>query len=227
MTTRFESNADDGEFFLLLPPLCNRFQSFFGGMLFRLLLCASLCIAKIAGMVSFPAYKALFHRHKCFNRNGGVPSISFVGFVEKLRENLSPSGRIVIRSRILIDINEITLLSIDNYARLLLFQPCQTETLFFFSLISSNVQYDKYVSQFFFFFHLDLYCLILKHSSNNKSSPVLVKRYRREFLTFLNISWECTLLFSVETSCTFYIYIYTYSEPFNSFKSYSSLREMK
>lgn len=52
-----------------------------------------LCIAKIAGMVSFPAYKALFHRHKCFNRNGGVPSISFVGFVEKFRENLSPSGR--------------------------------------------------------------------------------------------------------------------------------------
>lgn len=41
-----------------------------------------LCIAKIAGMVSFPGYKALFHRHKCFNRNGGVPSISFVGFVE-------------------------------------------------------------------------------------------------------------------------------------------------
>lgn len=58
-----------------------------------------------------------------------------------------------------------------------------------------------------FFFHRDLYCLILKYNSNNKSSSVLVKRYRREFLTFLNISWEYTLLFSVETSCTPFIYI--------------------
>lgn len=30
-----------------------------------------LCVTKVR-MVSFSVYKALFHRHKCFNRNGGV-----------------------------------------------------------------------------------------------------------------------------------------------------------
>lgn len=95
--TRFESNADDGEFFL--PS-----RLFVTGFKVSLVECflgcsfVPLCIAKIAGMVSFPGYKALFHRHKCFNRNGGVPSISFVGFVEKFRETC-PIYRILSNNR--------------------------------------------------------------------------------------------------------------------------------
>lgn len=105
--TRFESNADDGEFFL--PS-----RLFVTGFKVSLVECflgcsfVPLCIAKIAGMVSFPGYKALFHRHKCFNRNGGVPSISFVRFVEKFRETSDISFRII-------DIDEITLILHVDY----------------------------------------------------------------------------------------------------------------
>lgn len=64
------SNTDGREFFVSFLVLCNRFESFLGGMLSRVLL-VPLCVTKVR-MVSFPVYKALFHRHKCFNRNGGA-----------------------------------------------------------------------------------------------------------------------------------------------------------